>query len=240
MKLNSSVSKFITNKWVLNVVTILAFLNILFFVIIGNLNDALYFIILAILVRYFSKNMVLVLGIPLLLVNLYAMQKRSYIFEGMETNSDKDKIKTKIEDKKKTVTTTSTKNKIDNSGLMPGTDAEPTSVQDEAYANINDNSNHFKNVKKKKGSTIDYATTVEDAYDNLNNILGSEGIQNLTKDTESLMEQQKKLFKSMESFAPLMEKLVPMADNAKKMMSGLDNTGIQKLMGMAQSMTNKM
>ena len=47
-----------------------------------------------------------------------------------------------------------------------------------------------------KPSRIDYASTLEDAYDNLDKILGSGGMQNLSNDTEKLMNQQKKLFEA--------------------------------------------
>ena len=44
----------------------------------------LFFIVLAVLVRYFSKNMIIVLGVPLILVNLFHLNNNSYQIEGME------------------------------------------------------------------------------------------------------------------------------------------------------------
>ena len=85
MKLNSSVSKFLTNKWVLNIVSFLALFNIIGYMVMGNLNSVIYFIVLAVLVRYFSKNMIIVLGIPLVLVNLFRVSNIN--IEGMETES---------------------------------------------------------------------------------------------------------------------------------------------------------
>ena len=70
MKINSTVSKFLTNKWVLNIVSILALLNVIGYIVTGNFNSVIIFIIIGILVRYFSKNMTIILGVPLLLVNL--------------------------------------------------------------------------------------------------------------------------------------------------------------------------
>jgi len=70
MKLNSTVSKILTNKWVLNIIAFLAFLNIVGYMVMGNINNVLIFVILAVLVRYFSKNMIIVLIIPFIFVNI--------------------------------------------------------------------------------------------------------------------------------------------------------------------------
>jgi hypothetical protein len=57
----------------------------------------------------------------------------------------------------------------------------------------------------KKNNRVDYAATVEDAYDDLNKILGGEGMKNLSKDTQSLVTHQKELTEAMKSMGPLME-----------------------------------
>jgi len=74
-------------------------------------------------------------------------------------------------------------------------------------------------------SRIDYAATMEQAYDNLNNMLGEGGMQNLTKDTKGLMDQQKDLMKQLKDFAPLMEQAGGMLDK----LGGMDN--LKGLMG---------
>jgi hypothetical protein len=73
------------------------------------------------------------------------------------------------------------------------------------------------------GARIDYATTLEDAYTNLEGILGTDGISKLTEDTQKLMNQQQKLFKTMEG-------MLPMVESAKSMVDSLD---MNKLGGMA-------
>ena len=87
MKVNSVMSKLLSNKLVLNIIALLALFNIIGYIVIGNINAVLYYIILAVLIRYFSKNMIIVLGIPLILVNLLALKRN--IMEGMENNTDK-------------------------------------------------------------------------------------------------------------------------------------------------------
>jgi hypothetical protein len=75
-------------------------------------------------------------------------------------------------------------------------------------------------------SRIDYATTLEDAYDNLDKILGSDGINKLSNDTQRLMQQQQKLFDTMAN-------MMPMIESAKDMMGGIDMSKLGDLSNLA-------
>ena len=61
----------------------------------------------------------------------------------------------------------------------------------------------------KKGnsspSRLDYAATIEESYANLDSILGGESINKLTGDTQKLMQQQQKLFDTMQNMAPVLK-----------------------------------
>jgi len=76
-----------------------------------------------------------------------------------------------------------------------------------------------------KAARIDYSTTLEQAYENLDKMIGGDGLQNLSADTERLMNQQQKLFGAV-------EKMLPMIDKAQGMIQGLDMTKINSLIGM--------
>ena len=232
MKLNSTVSKILTNKWVLNIVSFLAFLNVIGYAIMGNLNNAAFFIVLAVLVRYFSKNMIIVLGVPLILVNLFNFKNNSYQFEGMENNTDgtsdkssqKNILNKALEDK----------NKKDTPIIVPNDGGVVSS-------NVADDKSGFEVGRRKNGgSKIDYATTIEDAYDQLNQILGSDGVKSLTGDTQKLMQQQMELAKSMEAMTPLIKGIMPMAEKAQEMMKGMDNGsgGLGSIMEIAKKMSS--
>lgn len=79
-------------------------------------------------------------------------------------------------------------------------------------------------VGYKKNNRLDYAATVEDAYDDLDKILGADGIKNLTNDTEKLVKQQQQL-------AGLMKNMGPMVGQVKDMMQGMGGSdGMQKMM----------
>lgn len=53
---------------------------------------------------------------------------------------------------------------------------------------------------------IDYAATLESAYDNLDKLLSSDAIRNMSADTGRLAEKQKQLMGNIEKMTPLMEK----------------------------------
>ena len=245
MKLNSAVSKFLTNKWVLKIVSFLALFNVIGYAVIGKINAVLYFVVFAVLVRYFSKNMTIVLGVPLIIVNLLAV--KGNILEGME-NSSNSKNTTTTETTNKSSSTgnnqqainklvTNNKNKPDQK-TSQGLPMQPLEQVEEIVDNAAQSSGEQQGFeagrRKNRGNDIDYATTVEDAYDQLNNILGSDGIQRLTSDTQNLMKQQMQLAKAMESMAPMMQSIAPMVQNLKGMMG---DTNMNGMMDLAKKLT---
>ena len=70
---------------------------------------------------------------------------------------------------------------------------------------------------------VDYAATLETAYDNLDKLLSSDAIKNMTADTGRLAEKQQLLMGNIEKIAPIMEK-------AGSILKGFDMGAITKLM----------
>jgi len=225
----------------LNIVGILAIFNMIGYLISGNITPVLFFIVLAILITHFSRNMIIVLGIPLILVNLFVMKASS--IEGMETSTsnstsstsdsaDTDKIKDAIADKQNSSTTDSSTDKQDSKskqGLPITPISSDTTTTDESF--------EVGRAKKRGGGyDIDYASTVEDAYDQLNSILGSEGIKRLTDDTQKLMKQQMQLAESMKGMGPMIKNMEPMMNQAKSLLEGMDdsNGGLGGIMELAK------
>ena len=246
MKLNSFVSKFLTNKLVLNVVSFLALFNVIGYLVIGNINAILYFIVFAILVRYFSKNMTIVLGVPLIVVNLLAA--RTNILEGLENNLKSNNANTKMpqnldsDQKKINNIVKNNHNKPDKKseqGLSMQPLDENANLDNNAAQETGSEQQGFESGRRKnRGYNIDYATTVEDAYDELNNILGSDGIQRLTSDTQNLMKQQIQLSKAMEGMAPIIETIQPMVKQLQGMMGQMgDEKGLGGIMKMAKNLS---
>ena len=253
MKLNSAVSKFITNKWVLNIVAFLALFNVIGYMVIGNFNAVLYFIVFAVLVRYFSKNMTIVLGVPLIITNLLAL--RGNMIEGMENNTTNQSSNSETPQPASQPSTTETnkstedQKKIDDlvkknsdtkssQGLqMHNIDNPEHDTTNNAAQSTGGEQQGFEPGRKKnRGYEIDYATTIEDAYDQLNNILGSDGVQRLTSDTQNLMKQQMQLAEAMKNMQPMVESIAPMVKNLQGMMGQMSDgkEGLNGLMDLAK------
>ena len=247
MKLNSAMSKFLTNKWVLNIVAFLALFNVIGYIVMGNLNAVLYFIIFAVLVRYFSKNMTIVLGVPLLIVNILALKQN--MIEGMENN---DKPMNNNGNKKRNPVTKPADKRADKRDDKPDAVSSQGLVMSSIASNEEKDNNAAQSTgteqqgfepgrRKNRGYDIDYATTIEDAYDELNNILGSDGIHRLTSDTQNLMKQQMQLAEAMKGMGSLVESIQPMVGQLQDMMgsNGDSKTSISGVMDLAKKMTNQ-
>jgi len=191
MNLQKSFSKFLVNPLALKVVSAIAIINFLGYLILGNTTAVIYFILIGLVVSYFSKNMVLILGVPLLLVNLLAVGKKTAegfnrMREGMESKKKKEGVEPMTKEKK---------------------------TKDESF--------EVGRKKGKGGYNIDYASTVEDAYDELNKIIGGDGVKRLTADTQGLMKQQLQLTEAMKGMEPMVDKMGPLIDRVTKMMGTL-------------------
>ena len=68
-----------------------------------------------------------------------------------------------------------------------------------------DGKDHDDKKTSNNGNRIDYASTLEQAYDNIENIIGEDGVRGLTDQTKSLMNQQKQLMENMKDMGPLLK-----------------------------------
>jgi hypothetical protein len=229
------------NRLVLNIVSILSIITIFGYLITQNMNGIFYFIGLAILTFLFTKNMIIVLGVPLILVNLFFTT--CAVKEGLENNSSTEKTNPteKTDSTEKNSSTTTTKNnkdskdKLDSNVVLNSTsDALDTPV---ASTTTTDESFEVGRPKKSGGGyKVDYASTVEDAYDELNKIIGGDGIKRLTSDTQNLMKQQLQLAEAMKGMGPLIQNMAPLMEQAQGLMNGMGagKDGLGDIMKMAQ------
>jgi len=226
-----------TSKYFLLFVALISAVNIIGYMSMGYIDAVMLFAMVAYLTFVFSKNMTVVLLVAVIVVNLYmhtmmaregAQSTQRGSGNGAPTQAGGDIGKLE-----------GLTNKGD---AMPNDDnlemQEPDIETDEINEEEDDeepikegiksktDKNGFQNLSpkdvdaapKKKHSHIDYGTTLSEAYKNLENMLGEGGLQNLTADTKKLMEQQSKLFNSMENIAPLLA-------DAQKMMKNMNLTG---------------
>ena len=60
-------------------------------------------------------------------------------------------------------------------------------------------------LKEKMQPNIDYAATLEQAYDNLDKYLGSDGIKSMGEQTQRLAEKQKELMANIQNMEPVLK-----------------------------------
>jgi hypothetical protein len=242
MSVSSTANKVITNKYVLYFVVFLAITSLLGYMVMGDVNSIFFFAIVSYLIYNFSQNMVIVLGAGLILTNILMVGKK--VREGMEGGQTTTSSSTTTDSS--TAPTTPTDQTGGNTELQLNssvaaaaagggdtntqthTDTRPTEGGAVGGATAGEGMNVMSN-KTRNRTRIDYASTIEDAYDDLNKILGSDGIKNLTNDTQNLMQQQMQLAEAMNNMAPLME-------NAQNMLKGLDMSNLSGLSDMAKSL----
>lgn len=170
------------DKNVLYIVFFLALVNLFGYLMAGNLDAVIFFLILGYLTSYFSKNMIVVMLAAIILTNLFVSSRylgKKPLLEGMESK--------------------------ENASPKPVDEAEE---QAEATG-------------KPK---VDYSATLEAAYDNIDKLLSSDALSNMSNETQRLAEKQQKLMGNIQKLEPMMQK-------AGSLLEGLDMGKMKQLIG---------
>lgn len=199
-KMPKAVNQITTNVYVLYFVTFLALTNILGYAIMGKNVCVVLFLLIGLATSYFTENMTIVLLVPTILTGFFAVcdMSANIAREGMASKKNPKKMKKAAKKAKK---------------------AKKAKTTDEGEPEGNSDDEPMQGMSRKPATRIDYSTTLEDAYDNLNGILDGKGLQGLTQDTQNLMQQQMKLAEAMKGMKPIM-------DNARSMMKSLKMDGL--------------
>jgi len=229
MKMPSSVSKLLTNRYVLYLVALLALFNVIGYMMMDKTQIVILFILIGYLMTHFSKNMVIVLLVPLVLVNLLTsgmMMKEGFEEGGadakepnMDGNNNTPKPSATPDANNTNVASDASSTSNTTNPIIACKDGEKfDEVEGKCVA-----TDGFSSAGGKKGaSRVDMGSTLEQAYDDLNSVLGSDGIKNLTADTQNLMKQQLHLAEAMKDMGPLMQQ-------AQSMLKSLNIDGLGDL-----------
>jgi hypothetical protein len=231
MKVPSSVSKLLENKYVLYIAFFLAVTNIFGYMVMGNYKAIALFVLVGYLVFCFNKNMIVVLLTPLILTSIFMAS--GVMREGIDDTIKKTK-ETKEPEKKNVdsnnVKPVASKDKkkpdVKNEEVISDTEDQVGNDEDPVGDAPNKADSGMTTMYKKR-NRIDYASTVEDAYGDLNKILGGDGIKRLTDDTQKLMGQQMQLANAMKSMTPLLSQ-------AKSLMANFDTKQFGDITAMAK------
>ena len=244
--------KLLNNKYVLYTTLALSILFWLWLLLANKIGLIIVYALIAYVIYCFNDNMIIVLGVSLIITYIATLGMK--VKEGLTNQNNQNQNETTSntkDDKKQSVVGVSDAEpdmaapvggKASSSSSSPITQSNVNSKQSPDIAANVSNTNETNSgtgtgtvtskdgmgiMSNKKRNRIDYASTVEDAYDDLNNILGSNGMQRLTHDTHKLMEQQMKLADAMKNMTPLIE-------SAKTLMSGFDFDGLNNIGNLAK------
>lgn len=239
-KVQSNFMSLANNKYFLYVMLFLGISTVLGFLSVKNFNAVILFVVVAFAMRYFTKNMGLIMLVAVILSNIISVKST---IEGMTAEKDgkakKGKGKKKMV-KKPTGKKVAKAESDDDEKESEDDDEDPTKKiaktlapkkrEREGIAPIDYEMSETVEVDEDDDDMIDVQSTQQAAYNNLNKLIGDKGFAKMTQDTEKLMNQQENLAKAMESIGPLVQ-------NAEKMMQGLN---LDRFTGMLDKLNGMM
>ena len=223
----------LNDKNVLYIVFVVAILNLLGYLITNNLEAVVFFLIVGFLSTYFSKNMIIVLIISIITTSIFATTRSPKVIyttkEGMETMTEGKKNIGKSMDKDaEKVDKDAKKEKVGQDATSAGVNAGAEAAKEGMDGIQGEPQNQSKT--KGKGNRIDYANTLEKAYENLQSKIGEGGVEGLTQQTASLVHQQKELMDNI-------NKMTPFIQTAEGFLNNLDLSGLEKMGGLLSKFT---
>ena len=214
------VPSFLKNKYVLKFLIFMAIVNVLGYVALEEFNSMALFIVMILLSRYFSKNTSINILIAIIVTSCFTLNNK--VREGF-----KEKEKSKEPSKKE--------------GIPLGTSPTPGAcAKDEKMVNGEcKKRTGFKNnvppsspaaVNNNEEGEIDVAAQMEDAYVNLNKMMGDGAMKSMASETKKLVNQQQDLMNTLHSMTPTLNK-------AKETLDNLDLPDMEQMTGILKKFT---
>lgn len=198
-------NKLVNNKITLYIVAIIALLSLFGHIMNSEFSAIVLFFLTGGVAYSFTKNMTIVLGSAVVVTTIASVTKSFFIYhEGLDV--------------------------MDPSGVMepsggmlnpttPPTTENLSQLTPALYNNIPNKDQMQKQLGK--------ATEMEQAYDNLEKIMGKDNIQSISTDTKDLIKQQNELIKQLKTMTPALNDA----------MSSIGNLDLSKLTNMFSSAT---
>jgi len=199
--------KVLSSKYVLYGVLLIALANVVGYISVGDYDSLIFFCVIGLLSSYFSKNMIVILIISIFATNIAFANNRvreKKVREGMKNKGKKEGMKKK---KEGLASAEKKKEKYTQKNVPVSKPAPATEEEEDAAI----------------GQRIDYASTMEKAYDNLTKMLGPKGLDGLSKETKNLVEQQKGLLENLNSMAPVLKNAKETMDMMGGSLPNLEN-----------------
>ena len=238
-------SKLVNNKITLYIVALIALITLLGYIMVTEFSAIILFVLVGAIAYSFTKNMTIVLGSSVIVTTIASVSKGFFIYqEGMEGNSDSSgntvsKSKKGIKDKESFVDTAEPEPDTE-----PDTEPEPetetgrgrgrgrgtdttTKEKPEGLSQLTPSLFNTIPNKDQMQKQLGQASDMEQAYDNLEKIMGKDNIQSISTDTKDLIKQQNDLIKQLKTMTPALNDA----------MSSIGNLDLSKLTNMFSSAT---
>uniref|UniRef100_A0A6C0IJV3 Uncharacterized protein n=1 Tax=viral metagenome TaxID=1070528 RepID=A0A6C0IJV3_9ZZZZ len=221
------IQSLLKDKNVLYVTLFIAISNMFAYLMFRQFDAIIFFIVIAIITSNFSKNMIIIMLVALISTNLAISVKMiGKVKEGFEKMKDTDKKKKQTKEGLEGVAGPNAM-KL-SSGTKPKATIKPkpivaplkgkkgtgkelfTQQLNPARLNSNDDDDDYESHP-----TVDYASTLETAYDNLDKLLSSDAISSMSEDTHRLAEKQQMLMGNINKLQPMMEKAGSLLEGLK-------------------------
>jgi hypothetical protein len=215
----------LANQTFLYVVLGISIASLFGYIIGQNTNAVLFFVLAGYLTSFFSKNMSVILLVPLVLTNF--MFGMNGIREGMKNKDKKDK-----------------KDKKDSGDDAEGDDAEGDDAEGGdgnggASTSLADNLNLNKDKGKKEGMQSAAPSETKNNSEKKKNGGALSGFA-LNGGNVNLSESMENMAANQEALGKMIETISPIIDQASSIVDKLDKSGITNMEGMLGKMTGIM
>jgi hypothetical protein len=220
-KFMNDIQSLFRNIYVLYTLVIIAVVYLFMLLSMNNFNAIGFFLLLGIIVYCYTKNMSIILTACILFTLIIFPMKNK---EGMEAGT----ASTSTPPSAATATPTPPAKPASGGKVNPTPTAPlPTVVNPVAQAGNNTSTQESKEPvgnpasepftgKFANAERVDSAASMTQAFTNLENMLGGDGIARLSSDTHHLVENQAKLFKTIENMTPLIAKASSLMEKFSK------------------------
>tara|TARA_Y100000816_G_scaffold81889_1_gene56076 strand:- start:6039 stop:6785 length:747 start_codon:yes stop_codon:yes gene_type:complete len=213
-----TVNNIVKNKYVLYVVALIALVDILGYIMRQEFSAVLFFYLVGMISYFYTKNMTVVLLTSLVATTLAHLLKNMMGFKEGLTGEKEEKEETTNPDKEKVEKRIELKDKEEKSGKIKKV-LKKEDVKNDASKLLK----QFKEEEVKSGYTnqqkltpglynipnkaqlekqLGEADKIEAAYDNLEQVIGENGIKSMSDSTKELVRQQNELLKGLKDITP--------------------------------------
>ncbi len=217
------VPAFLNNKYVLYTLIFIGILNVLGYVALEDYNSTALFIVVILLSNYFSSNQSLNILVAILVTSLVAINNRfrEGFKEGKEAVAPTPKKPTPSAPPTNPPTQTTVQTAPPPvAPVAPPATAAKLGKDETCKVDGDCSSKNCTNEKKcgfknnvppsspasvnsdEPGTEMDVAASMEDAYTNLNKMMGDGGMKSMASETKKLVAQQKDLMTTLHSMTP--------------------------------------